>query len=192
MKHLKMLGLFAMAAAALMAFAGSASAQTFTAPTGTEYTGSISASLEGSALLKAGFAEITCTEGVVGGSITTNNNTHASGSISTVHFSSCKEGQTVDTLVETGTLTINKSTHVVTGTGVKVTTAVGGVSCTYGLGETSNTLGTAANTVVEGVDRVTLAINAKLPKEGGGFLCASPATWTANYVVTTPAGSFID
>jgi hypothetical protein len=192
MKHLKMLGLFAMAAVALMAFAGSASAQTLTAPTGTEYTGTLSASLEGSALLKAGFAEITCTEGVVGGTVTANTNIHASGSIDTVHFSSCKEGQTVDTLVQTGTLTINRSTREVSGTGVAITTAVGGVSCVYTLGETSNLLGTAKNTSVGGVDKVTLAINAKLPKKEGGFLCASPATWTANYIVTTPASSFLD
>jgi len=199
MKHLKMLGLFAMAAAALMAFAGSASAQTLTAPTGTTYTGALSSSLEGSALLKAGFAEITCTTGTVAGSVTTNNNTEASGSITEVSFSNCKEGQTVDTLSSTGTLTILKSTHAVSGTGTEVTTAVGGISCVYGLGATSTALGTATNTEVETKaeekpkeDRVTLAISAKLPKISGGFLCASPATWTANYVVTSPAGSFLD
>jgi hypothetical protein len=192
MKHLKMLGLFAMAAAALMAFAGSASAQTLTAPTGTEYTGALSASLEGSALLKAGFAEITCTSSTVGGSVTANNNTEASGTLNTVDFSNCKEGQTVDTLNNNGTLTILKSTHAVSGTGVEVTTAVAGVSCVYGLGATSTALGTATNTSVSGSDRVTLAISAKLPKISGGFLCASPASWTANYAVTTPATSFLD
>jgi len=49
MKHLKMLCLFVMAAASLTAFAGSASAATFTSPTGTEYTGHLTATLEGSA-----------------------------------------------------------------------------------------------------------------------------------------------
>jgi len=192
MKHLKMLGLFAMAAAALMAFAGSASAQTFTAPAGTEYTSTIDATLEGSALLKAGFAEITCTTGTVAGTITTNNNTEASGPItgpkSGVSFSNCKEGQTVDTLSSVGNLTILKSTKAVSGTGVEVTTAVGGVSCVYGLGATATSLGTATNTA----SGVTLAISAKLPKISGGFLCASPATWTANYIVTSPEGSVLD
>jgi hypothetical protein len=192
MKHLKMLGLFAMAAAALMAFAGSASAQTLTAPTGTEYTGALSASLEGSALLKAGFAEITCTSGTVSGSVTTNSSTEASGSITAVSFSNCKEGQTVDTLNNNGTLTILKSTKAVTGTGVEVTTAVAGVSCVYGLGATATSLGNATNTSVSGVDKVTLDVSAKLPKISGGFLCASPASWTANYVVTNPTSSFLD
>jgi hypothetical protein len=188
MKHLKMLGLFAMAAAALMAFAGSASAQTFTAPAGTEYTGAISSSLEGSALLKAGFAEITCTAGTVAGSITTNNNTEASGSITAVSFSSCKEGQTVDTLNNNGTLTILKASHAVSGTGTEVTTAVGGVSCVYGLGEKATSLGTAANSA----SGVTLSIKASLPKISGGFLCASPASWTASYIVTSPKSSVLD
>jgi hypothetical protein len=195
MKHLKMLGLFAMAAAALMAFAGSASAQTLTAPTGTLYTGEIITSLEGSALLKAGFAEITCTSGTFSSKITTNNSTEASGSITAVNFSSCKEGQTVDTLNNNGTLTILKSNHVVTGTGVEVTTAVAGVSCVYGfgtgttLGQWTNSLASTAGTVE---DRVTIDTSAKLPKISGGFLCASPATWTATEVITSPADSYVD
>jgi hypothetical protein len=192
MKHLKMLGLFAMAAAALMAFAGSASAQTLTAPTGTEYTGPISSSLEGSALLKAGFAEITCTTSTVAGNVTTNNNFESNGAINTVDFSNCKEGQTVDTLNHNGQLTILRENTTVFGTGVEVTTAVAGVSCVYGLGATATALGAAINTVVSGSDKVTLLINAKLPKLGGGFLCASPATWTANYVLTSPTTSFLD
>jgi hypothetical protein len=192
MKHLKMLGLFAMAAAALMAFAGSASAQTFTSPAGTEYTGALSSSLEGSALLKAGFAEITCTAGTVAGNLTTNNNTEASGSITAVNFSSCKEGQTVDTLNNSGTLTILKSGHAVSGTGTEVTTAVAGVSCVYGLGSTAKTLGTATNSGSGSTAKVTLAINTTLPKISGGFLCASPATWTASYLVTSPSPSVLD
>jgi hypothetical protein len=204
MKHLKMLGLFAMAAAALMAFAGSASAAeaTFTAPAGTGYHGTLSSSLEGSALLKAGFAEITCTSGTVEGKIEApeaaketekkelknNNATEASGKITAVSFSNCKEGQTVDTLNNNGTLTILKSNTAVSGTGTEVTTAVGGISCVYGLGATSTSLGTASNTA----SGVTLAIKASLPKISGGFLCASPASWTANYIVTTPSGSVVD
>jgi hypothetical protein len=215
MKHLKMLGLFAMAAAALMALAEGASSQTLTAPRGTAYHGTFSSSLEGSALLKAGFAEITCLSSTVAGEIVAtaketqelkegkrtsfanNNNTEASGLITAVSFSNCKEGQTVTTTNSSGTLTILKSTRSVSGTGVEVDVAAGGVTCTYGLGATSNPLGTATNTEIEtsvGVkeDRVTLAINAKLPKLNGGFLCAAPATWTASYNATSPAGSFLD
>jgi hypothetical protein len=199
MKHLKMLGLLVMAAASLMAFAGGASAATFTSPTGTAYTGAFSMSLEGSALLKAGFAELTCTTGTISGQFTTNDDTHVSGPINSVSFGSeatpCTSPQgkpTVKTISSFGTLTIAKGTHAVTATGVDVTYAVLGITCVYGFG-TGTALGTATNTTVGGADRVTLAINAKIPgTPENGFFCANPATWTANYVVTTPSPSFVD
>jgi hypothetical protein len=193
MKHLKMLGLFVMAAASLMAFAGSASAAgTFTAPAGTEYTGKLSSSLEGSALLKAGFAEITCTSSTVAGEVKTNTTTvgetkgEASGPTTTVSFSNCGSA-TVDTLSSKGTLKIVSGSHAVSGTGVEVTTSVLGTSCVYGLGA-GTSLGTASNTA----SGVTLAIKAQLPRISGSFLCANPAEWTANYVVTSPANSVVD
>lgn len=189
MKHLKIIGLALVAAAALMAFAGSASAATFTAPAGTTYTGALSSSLESgsSALLKAGFAEITCTSSTVAGSITTNNETEASGSTSSVAFSSCGSA-TVTTLSSKGTLKINKSTHAVSGTGTEVTVSLFGTDCVYGMG-TGTTLGTATNSA----SGVTLAIKTKLPLlSSNSFLCANPAEWTANYIVTSPTGSVID
>jgi hypothetical protein len=190
MKHLKMLGLFAMAAAALMAFAGSASAATFTAPAGTAYTGKVSSSLEGgTATLKAGFFTDTCTGSTVAGELTTNNETHATGPTTNVSFTGCTF--TTKTLSSTGTLTIAKSNTAVTGTGTEVTTSAFGVSCIYGLGSTGTSLGTAKNTA----SGVTLAISTKLPlikQEGSGFTCASPAEWTANYVITTPTGSVVE
>ena len=108
MKHLKMLGLLVMAAASLTAFAGSASAATFTSPTGTEYTAAFSMSLEGSSLLKAGIAETTCTSSTMTGRLTTNNATHSAGQIETFSFSNCTSPQgtsTVLTLRNAGTIT---------------------------------------------------------------------------------------
>jgi hypothetical protein len=192
MKHLKIVGLLVMTVASLMGVAGSASAQTITAPTGTEYTGSFSSSLEGSALLKAGFAEPTCTTGSFNGTITTNNNTEASGAITSISFTNCKEGQTVDTVISNGTWTVLKSTHAFSGTGTEVTYAVAGVSCVYGFGSTATSLGTAANSGSGSTERITFAITAKLPKISGGFLCASPADWTASFVLTSPSPSGLD
>jgi len=189
MKNLKMLGLVVMAAASMMAFAGSASAATFTSPTGTEYTGAVDATLEGSALLKAGFAEDTCTESTAAGEITTNNDTHAAGPFTIIAFVKCS--LTTHVLSSTGTLTIAKSNTAVSGTGVEVTVSALGTSCVYGLGA-GTALGTATNTSVGGVDKVTLAIKASLSKISGGFACANPASWTANYIVTTPTSSFVD
>ena len=187
MKHLKMLGLFAMAAAALMAFAGSASAATFTAPSGTEYTGTVHTTLESgtSAFLNAGLFTDTCTISTVHGHITTNNDTHATGPITAVTFEKCTV--TTDTLSSKGTLTINKATTAVTGTGVEVTTGAFGFTCIYGMGA-GTTLGTAKNTA----SGVTLAISAKLPLQpGSSGGCANPASWTGSYIITTPTGSVV-
>jgi hypothetical protein len=189
MKHLKTLGLFVMAAASL-AFAGSASAATFTSPTGTAYTGTFDATLEGSSLFEAGFANITCTGTAIHGTLTTNNDTHAALDITQVKHEQCGSA-TFDTLNNNGTLTIAKSTTAVTGTGTEVTTSMFGTSCVYGFGGTPTALGTASNTVTSGVDKVTLKISAKLPKISGGFLCASPASWTASFIVTTPTTSYV-
>src|SRR3954449_10472976 len=172
MKYLKTLGLFVVAAAAMMAFAGSASA-TFTSPTGTEYTGEIDATAESSLLLEAGFAEITCTESTVKGSITTNDAHHSSGPLSALTFSNCG-GSTVDTLAS-GSLTI--SGDVLTSIGSEVTVSLFGTSCVYG-GSTGTTIGTATNTQnKKGEDTVTLDVSADLPKISGNFFCANPAHW---------------
>lgn len=190
MKHLKNLGPCLLAAASLMSFASGASAATFTSPTGMEYTGALSASLEGSTLLKAGFAEITCTSGTIAGGVTTNNESEAGGPTSSVAFSNCGTA-TVKTENSVGTLKILKGSHALSGTGVEVKFTVAGTSCVYGMG-TGTALGTATNTTVSGIDKVTLAISTKLPLIEGGFLCANPAPWTANYLVTTPSSSFLD
>jgi hypothetical protein len=191
MKYIKMFGLLAVTAVAMMGFAGSASAATLTAPTGTEYTGAFTASLEGSALLKASFAEITCTSSTVGGTVTTNNESVASGDITTVDFSNCGSA-TVTTLNHNGTLSIAKGTRAVSGTGVEVTVFTAGTDCIYGLGA-GTSLGTATNIEPAGTDGVTLPIKAKLKKlTGSGFLCAAEAEWTANYIITNPVDAHID
>jgi hypothetical protein len=184
MKHIKMLGLAVMAAAAFMAFTGSASAQTLTSPAGTEYTGTIEATASGSLLLKAGFANITCTSSTVAGKVTTNNNTHAAGAISTLTYSNCGSA-TVDTL-KTGELTIQKSTGAVSGSGSEVTVAVFGTSCVYG-----TKTGTALGTLTGGTP-AKMTINANLPLISGGFGCANPANWSGSYTVTNPKTLLVD
>jgi len=185
MKHFKVIGFLMMATGSLLAFAGGASAATFTAPAGTTYFGTFSASLQGSLLLKSGFSETTCTSSTIAGQITTNNDTHASGPITSVSFSNCGSW-TIDTLNSSGTLTINKSNTEVTGTGVEITHAGPGVSCVYGFG-IGTSLGTASNTP----SGVKLNIRAKLNKISGGFLCSSPAELSATYLFTIPSNSVV-
>ena len=194
MKHIKMLGFAVMAMAALLAFAGSASAApALTSPAGTEYTGELNATAESSLLLKAGFANITCTASTVAGKVETNDEKLASGKIATLSFSNCGS-TTVDTLA-TGSLQItttgkgeNKGT--VTGSGSEVTVAQFGVSCVYGT-KTGTTLGTATGSA-SSTSNATLKFEASLPLISGGFGCANPAVWTGSYTLTKPVPLFID
>ncbi|HYH54077.1 MAG TPA: hypothetical protein VD761_08095 [Solirubrobacterales bacterium] len=186
MKHLKMLGLALVAAAALMAFAGPASATTVTSPAGTEYTGEINATATSSLLLQAGFANITCTESVVKGKIESNGGATASGKITTLSFSACNA--TVDVL-KNGSLSIASTgggSGTVSGSGSEVTVSTLGVSCVYGTAG-----GTALGTLTGGTP-AKMTINAKLPKISGGFLCASPASWSGSYQVTSPGTLLVD
>ena len=184
MKYLKMLGLLAVTAVAMMGFAGSASA-TFTSPTGTEYTGEITASAESSLLLEAGIS-VTCTESSVKGEITSNTTNHASGPLSALSFSGCNG--TVHTL-NVGSLTISGDT--VTAIGSNVTVERFGITCTYG-GGAGTDIGTATNTISNGKDTVTLDVNANLPKQAGGAFCANIGVWTGKYHITAPEENYLD
>jgi hypothetical protein len=189
MKNIRMAGLCMIALASLMAFTGGASAATFTAPAGSEYTGEFDISLESgtSELTKAGFAEITCTQATWRGAITLNNDIEASGPITQYFISSCGSSEVKN--LKTGTLTILKSNTEIRLIGNEETFSALGTSCVYGGGASPGTkLGTATNTA----SGVTLNVSASLPKISGGFLCANPAAWTAKLIFTTPGGSVID
>ncbi|HET7590597.1 MAG TPA: hypothetical protein VFK14_10515 [Solirubrobacterales bacterium] len=191
MKHLKMLGLLAVAAAAFMAFAGNAYAENpvLTSPAGTEYTGTIHATLETgtTAKLEAGI-EDTCTVSTVHGDVTTNTFGVASGPITGLSFGSeatpCSAEAT--TVLNPGSLSI-ASGGAVTATGNEVTVKQFGISCIYG-GGSGTVLGS-----LEGGTPAKLKVNtSELPKISGGLFCASKGTWTANYVVTTPGTLLVD
>jgi hypothetical protein len=187
MKYIKMLSLLAVAAAALMAFAGTASATTLDDSEGAMGVGdTIEASLEKgtSAALKAGFATITCTESGVNGHIT-----NAGGSGQAVSGTIDEEGLTFNscnatvTVLNEGSLSITHtsgSNGSLSSTGAEVTVAIGSTSCVYGT-PTAKTIGP-----VTGGTPATLKAEASLSRISGGFLCANPATWTANYIVTNP------
>jgi hypothetical protein len=188
MKHLKMLGLAAIAAMGLMAFvgAGVASADLYTNsgktvkyPTGTTISASLATGK--SAALKSGSTVIaTCTAGGVHG--TTSNETGAvTGSISSLTWENCS--QTTHT-ISNGSLSISTS-GVVTGKNNSVTLGIFGTSCTYGTGE-----GTTLGTLTSG-SPATLKINATIPRTAGGFLCPSTGVWEAEYVVTSPHALYV-
>jgi hypothetical protein len=197
MKHVKMLGLAAIATLGLMAFvgAGTASATTLCTSTKVVEGKTVCAVAYGvgqeihltlksgtSALLETTTGEkiATCTESTVKGTIGTSTGTWVAVGISTLAWNNCS--QTTDTL-NTGSIEIMQTAGdegLVIGKGSNVTFGVFGVTCTYGTGE-----GVALG-FLHGGTNAELTNVGEVPKTGGGFLCPSAGSWTATYVVTTP------
>lgn len=199
MKYLKMLGLAAVAATALMAFgAGTASATTLCktneTPCTTEWKyhngTTISASLEGTATLNAGFVTVTCTEGTVNGEITNEGSatTTVSGPVNSVTFGSCN-----CELVQVnagGTLELHHIEGTMNGTltskAATSTVRCSGVTCHYTTAASGTDMGTLTGSLATS-GTATMDIRTSLTKEeGSSFLCASGAEWVANYKVTSP------
>jgi hypothetical protein len=198
MKYVKMLGLAAVAAAALMAWvgAGTASATEITCGT-THHTRcavgqTIHADSIGVAVLDAPFGNVECESTVAGpvsdagSSVTT-----ARGNITTLDWTNCG-GDTVHTLAS-GSLEIhtdppngsNTGNGILTSSGARVTVVHLGVHCIF---ETNNTeIGTVTGSTNTGHHAI-LHINAIIPRVGGGggVFCGSSAPWTGTYTVTTP------
>ena len=194
MKYLKMLGLAAVAAMALMAFAGPASATQLTAPAGTVVkTGTvIHATLKSknSALLSdtSGFIQNTCTISTVSGKTSNESGATITGNIEALTFESCTRPTKT---LKLGTLHI-ATNGTVTGSGSEVETEVaGGGICVYGTG-TGTHLGTLTN-AASATSHASLVINAVLPlKETISGFCTSDARWKAEYTVTSPTGLMYD
>jgi hypothetical protein len=181
MKYVKMLGLLAVAAAALMALAGTASAKV-TSPAGTEYSGAITATSTNSAL--DGTVDITCKHSGVSGTLASKGATN--GTITSLTFTECSRAVTV---TATGTLSIASNGEVKsTGARVTVQTTILGfpVHCIY---KTENT---KVGTLTEGVAPAVMHIgSAPIPQEATSGLCGEDAEWTGNYTVTTPATAIV-
>jgi hypothetical protein len=185
MKHLKMLGIVAIAAAALTALMGAGTASaTVLYSGGTKLGAGTKIEATGSNIvLKAGFATIECAHAEGDGK--TSNQGGASetveGNISNLSFTECNA--TVKVLKK-GKLVIHHtsgSNGTVTSEGAEVTVAVFGTSCTYGTPEALN-----VGTLIGG-SPATMSGSASVKRIAGGFLCANPASVSASGVVTTPS-----
>ena len=188
MKNPRMLGLLVMAAASLMAFASSASAApVLTSPAGTDYTGSIEATMTSgtSSVMKAGI-EDTCTESTAIGTISSNTEVHATGS-GGIETGKC----TQDTKTITpGSLTMNAAGEVFTiGSRVEVKVTSLGISCFYGAETGSVKIGTFTGGTPAHLDVSTTT----LQRESGSntFFCAAAASYTSQYTVTKPTSLFL-
>lgn len=212
MRHLKMLGLAVMAAAAFMAFIGvnSASAtvlctETVTpcpagkklGPTGDSTDNWIHATLEAGTsayLLPTGGTTkeplVTCPESTV------TSESEATGSATetakgTVEAKWLTWGNCTPpgvTTIKGGTLEVHWTAGdngTVTSKEAEVTVNIGGVSCTYGSG-TGITVGT-----LTGGSPAKMDINAVVNKVAGSFACPTTAIWEATYIVTEPKTLFV-
>lgn len=214
MKSLKMLGLAAIAAGALMAFVGAGTASatelTCTNPPGTIVMCAAPTHIhaevepETKVVLDPPFGAIECSKSTVtfyastGSSTTTVVSVNSSGvasELETLTFEGCNA--TVNVLKK-GTLELHttetNSNHdgLLTSTGAEVTVEFLGTHCIFKT--TNTTIGhlTGSSTVAaarkEETGMPTLDIKASIPRVGGrsGAFCGSEAQWTGNYTVTTP------
>lgn len=195
MQYLKMVVVAAVAAALSIAVgAGAASAtvicKTSTSPCGSPYLKGTVFKSEltpgTTAVLKAGFFTFECTEGH--GTVETTTNGSATetvkGLTKTLSFGGCNGEVKV---LKTGTGEIHwtsKTSGSFTSEGTEVTGASLGVSCVYG--------GTISSGItLNGGEKPTITINAKVPLISGGILCGNPATMTASLSVTEPTPLYV-
>ena len=210
MKYVKMLGLAAVAAAALMAFVGAGTASatilTCTEPVNLKVqckTGTtIHAVNEGTLVLTGGFKTIECKKGTVHGTVTEAGSatTTVKGTISALTFEECNcevvvvksggGGTNFGTLEihteNNGSVANNNGT--LTGSESKVTvncsTIFGNVHCIYVTNATH--LGTLTGSSNLGGSTATLDVTAEIPRENTNGLCAEEAIWHAKYSITEP------
>lgn len=205
MKYVKMLGLLAMAAAAVMAFVGSASAATLTSPTGTVLgTGTvIKAAAEGVTKLD-GSVDVACNESHVEGTVTNAGGgvptQTVEGNITKLEFTGCAK-DTVNVLAG-GSLSIHSlgnGNGTLTSTGAIVTvqlhrTLLGFPITTHCIYVTNNThIGTVTGSHNTASGTATLDIDSALiPQEPTDGACGENAEWTGSYEVTEPDPLYID
>ncbi|HET9396569.1 MAG TPA: hypothetical protein VFO36_10970 [Nitrospiraceae bacterium] len=206
MKYLKMLGLAAVAAAALMAFvgAGTASATTLTAPEGTQVPAGtlITAEAETHVTLHPPFGSITCAKSHVEGK--TSNAGSATetvkGNISTLSFGECNATVTV---LKAGSLEIHTDPEgqpangngILTSSGAEVTVVYLGFHCIFSTNNTNiGTVTGYTNANTTSKEHATFDISATIPRTGGssGAFCGSTAQWTGAYTITTPKKLWVD
>lgn len=198
MKYVKMLGLLAVAAAALMAFAGSASALVVTeaANDQIDVNDVIKATSTHSEL--TGTIPITCTHSFVEGKVTDAGGNHGGtttpvkGNIEALTFGSNEEcGNTTVKVVNKGTLELkdaagSKGTLYSTGAEVTVLTHSFFLGTTHCIYKTNGThLGEVSGD--------TLSIeSAPIPEVPTPDFCGEDAEWDGTYTVTSPSGFNVD
>lgn len=201
MKHLRILALAVVGAAALMAFTGATASATVICknnlntekcsepyPVGTKGKASLQAGTTAVLETLGGEILITCTESVVESSLEQAGSatTTVKSAVSTITFAKCTNPVVV---LKPGYAELHwikgtdNGTLTTIGTEVTVSTIFG--SCIYGTG-----LGIDAGTTVGG-NPGSLSLSVVVPKVGGGFACPAEARVTGKYVATSPTNAWV-
>jgi hypothetical protein len=189
MKYVRILGLSAVIAAALMAFAGTASADLVTSPAGTTYTGTLKAEAEGHTVIDNPIAKIECASTFEGKVESHGAGVEASGKTANLTFTGCTNSWhvTVTVFGAFGVVWSSNFVGVFAMVGVIIEVTRFGVTCRYSAGS-----GTKVGTLTGGTP-ATLDISASLPFHSGSPLCGEGTTaWTGSYKLTTPTSLFVD
>jgi len=208
MKYIRILGLAAIAAAAVMAFvgAGTASATTVICATGpeesvcgagagkAEYSGAITATST-NATLATNLSNVICSHSETTLNPSSSTGEPITGTVSALSFTGCKtEGTNIACTVTVRNLTYNASLKGTIGgkAGVStltVTDALGaGAKVVCGAVIECEFLTNEADLpVTNGSPTTATATNIVLSHETG-IACPETATWSATYAVTSPAG----
>jgi hypothetical protein len=187
MKYAKMLGLLLIAAAALMAFAGTASAK-LTSASGTEIAAGtvIKAQSEGATSL-GGTIKLTCQKSTIEETVSAKGGT--SSTVTSLTFTECG-ANTVS--VSTGGTAAVESSGTSKSTNAEVTALthniLGTVHCIYKTNSTD--VGTLTDSSTTGSTARWDIGSAGIPQVATDFGCKDDAVWTGNYKVTTP--DFLD
>lgn len=199
MKYVKMLGLAAVAAMALMAFvgAGSASADELCKnatkkEVACEQVNALTSESEGITKLTTTFKTVECKKSAVSGSVSSQGAGKAiSGSITTLDFTECNCEVVV---LKNGTLSATNIAETdngtVTSNGAEVTvfcekTILGNIHCIY---STSNT---HLGVLTGGSTAILHAEEAEIPKLTTSAACAEKSKWDATYKVTSPDSLYV-
>lgn len=197
MKYVKMLGLAAVAAAALMAFVGASTASATTLTNGSTAMvvgDEIHANASGTATLTTTFKNIECKESTVAGTISNagGEGKAVSGNVSSLTWGNCNcEVKTLSG----GSLSISSTgsnTGAVTSSNAEVTaqcngTIFGNVHCIYSTGA-----GTSLGTLNGGKGAKLEVKENNIPRLATSAICAEKAHWDATYVVDVPSTLNVD
>jgi hypothetical protein len=188
MKYVKMLGLLAVAAAALMAFVGTASADTLTSAAGTTPTLKATSA---NATLHNAVGTIEC-ESEVEGPVTGHGaKAPVSGTIEKLTFGAnkaCVGGSVHNNTITGGTLSLEvtgTNTGILFSSGATVMVTMAGIACGY------RTEATPIGTVTGG-EHAVLHISATIKRTEGSFFCGDTGTWTGGYKVNSPTNIHLD